>query len=372
MRRFFLLTVSLLIFIGCGVKKPTDYEGNASLEVRVTNNSGEFISQAEVYWISNFGERGEAQLTDSLGTVFFSNLSSGQYTVFAKKSMDEKIYYSGNSKINIRSSGHHKTTIQVRLNTAGLKINEIFYAGFMNNSYYFKDQFIELYNGGIDTAYLDGTLFIRCGGDALAGKDNDNDGDLDFIYFDVQQGEEHRCIWYVFQLPGDPVNGRKYPIAPGEYAVVACDAIDHRIYESNSIDLSDAEYEFYNPLFMDDPKNPNVPDYLNIIMGEYCKPVTSDFSLGTKGDIVFLASGLDSIYWDGIDINTIIDGVEYISNKDGVQRLDDSIDKGVAGIEFDKIVTKFSGMSIQRIYPGFDTNNSTVDFYILDQPTPGY
>ena len=94
--------------------------------------------------------------------------------------------------------------------------------------------------------------------------------------------------------------------------------------------------------------------------------------INLAGDIILLASGEDSEYWDGIDIDTIIDGVEYSSSKNSIHRLDTRIDKGSAGVEPDRVMTKYSGMSIQRIRPGFDTNNSTVDFMILDRPTPGY
>ncbi|NOZ60500.1 MAG: DUF4876 domain-containing protein [Calditrichaeota bacterium] len=375
MRQLFLQSMALffvIIVLNCGLKKPTTYEGNGILEVIILDDSGNPVPEADVFLTSHLGEVGSRQLTDSLGQTNFSGLSSSEYTVKASKSIDEKVGYLGSEKISLESGKQETLTVRMRLNTAGLKINEIYYAGPVNNEFYFYDQFVELYNGGADTVYLDGTILIRGGGYSLAGKDNDGDGAIDYFYFDTSDGTEHRCFVYAFKLPGVPGISRNYPLAPGEFAVVAGDAIDHREIISTSIDLSDADYEFYNPYFFRDPNNPDIPDYVNIITGEHGRETTTDFMLNLSGDILLLASGEDSVYWDGIDIDTIIDGVEYSSNKDHIHSVEERIDKGAAGVAPDKVMTKYSGMSIQRIRPGFDTNNSTVDFTILDHPTPGY
>jgi hypothetical protein len=44
------------------------------------------------------------------------------------------------------------------------------------------------------------------------------------------------------------------------------------------------------------------------------------------------------------------------------------VDAGFGGVG----LTRYSGYSIERKEPGFDTNNSTVDFVNLTRPTPGY
>ncbi|OQX84569.1 hypothetical protein B6D60_09070 [candidate division KSB1 bacterium 4484_87] len=375
MRQVAMKLIALLFVISvlsCGLKKPTVYEGHGTLRVKVLDDAGDPVAGAVVYWTSHVGEVGPRQLSDSTGQTVFQGLSSSEYTIKAGKALDEKIGYLGSEKISLESGKEDSLTVQMRLNTAGLKINEIYYAGPVNNEFYFYDQFIELYNSGADTVYLDGTIFIRGGGYNLAGKDNDGDGAIDYFYFDTSDGTEHRCFVYAFKLPGIPGVSKNYPVAPGEFVVVASDAIDHREIISTSIDLSNADYEFYNPYFFRDPNNPDIPDYVNIIDGAHGRETTTDFMLNLSGDILLLASGVDSVYWDGIDIDTIIDGIEYSSNKDHIHSLELSIDKGFAGTAPDKVMTKYSGMSIQRIRPGFDTDNSTVDFTILDHPTPGY
>lgn len=361
-----------IFYHSCGLKKPTELEGRGTLQVQVVDDQAAPVAFAQVQWISLLGVRSSFQTADSAGMLTFIKLASSEYTVSATKELAESVAYVGSEKVSVTSGHESSVTVPVRLNTTGLKINEIYYAGPSNREFYFYDQFIELYNGSEDTVYLDGTIIIRGGNYNLAGHDTDDDGDLDYFYFDTSDGLEHRCFVYAFQLPGEPVNGRDYPLAPDAYAVVAGDAIDHREIIPTSIDLSDAEYEFYNPYFFRDPNNPAIPDYLNIITGEHGRETTVDFMINLAGDIILLASGEDSEYWDGIDIDTIIDGVEYSSSKNSIHRLDTRIDKGSAGVEPDRVMTKYSGMSIQRIRPGFDTNNSTVDFMILDRPTPGY
>lgn len=367
-----LLILWILIVTSCGLKKPTELEGRGILYVRVVDEQQMPVAQAQVRWTSLLGIQGPSQITDSSGRIIFSHLASSEYIVSAFKELDESVAYLGSQKVSVISGQKDSIVITMRLNSAGLKINEIYYTGPPNNEFYFYDQFIELYNGGEDTVYLDGSIIIRGGQYKLAGRDNDGDGDIDYFYFDPSDGEEHRCFSYAFQLPGDPVNGTDYPLAPAEYAVIASDAIDHRKIIPASIDLSSADYEFYNPYFFRDPNAPNIPDYVNIITGEYGRETTNDFLISLEGDIILLASGEDSEYWDGIDIETIIDGVEYTNNKDALLRLDQRIDKGFAGVARDRVMTKYSGMSIQRIRPGFDTNNSTVDFMILERPTPSY
>ena len=90
--------------------------------------------------------------------------------------------------------------------------------------------------------------------------------------------------------------------------------------------------------------------------------------LSLASGIVFIANGNDDDYWDGIDIDTIIDAVEYSRNSTHIKRNIYELDAGFAGIGVDS----YSGRSIQRIKPGFDTDDSFIDFNILDKPTPGY
>jgi len=85
-------------------------------------------------------------------------------------------------------------------------------------------------------------------------------------------------------------------------------------------------------------------------------------------DVVLIADGSDLDYIDGMDIESVIDGVEYASFSTHLKDIEKEVDRGFGGVG----LTKYSGQSLERVVAGFDSNNSTVDFEILDRPTPGY
>lgn len=63
----------------------------------------------------------------------------------------------------------------------------------------------------------------------------------------------------------------------------------------------------------------------------------------------------------------MVDGLEYIYNSVAfLPILNDAIDSG-----FVEGLIRWTGHSAERVSPGYDTNNSTVDFVILAHPTPG-
>lgn len=136
-----------------------------------------------------------------------------------------------------------------------VKINELYYPG--TPFYTYQDQFVELYNAGNNTAYLDGALIIR-GPDTLATR--------------------------VYRFPGMH-GGTQYPIEPGEFKVVAQDAYDFWALDSTSVDLSNADFEtFYSNEEPpgDNPAVPNLSDALEIDV---------DFILDRRVGQVLLAIG---------------------------------------------------------------------------------
>jgi len=135
-----------------------------------------------------------------------------------------------------------------------VKINEVYYAGTPNYTY--QDQFVELYNAGTTTAYLDGALIMR-GVDTLASR--------------------------VYQFPGE-VGGTTLPIEPGQFVVVAQDAWDFSS-DPYSMDLSTADYETYSPYEEDPGDNPDVPNLSDVI------ELLADFVMDLRVGQVLLATG---------------------------------------------------------------------------------
>ena len=168
-------------------------------------------------------------------------------------------------------------------------------------------------------------------------------------------------VIYAYKFPGK-AGEKHYPFYPKQFLVLAGDAIDHRKAVSTSIDLSHADWEFYNQYMPADIDNPNVPNLINMRPDN-----TSKFLINMVRDIVAVSSGVDSVWNDGIDISTIIDAVQYSSNPNLLKTLDDRVDRGVAPFP-----PRYSGKSIQRKEPGMDTNDGNIDWEILPHPTPGW
>jgi hypothetical protein len=113
--------------------------------------------------------------------------------------------------------------------------------------------YIEIYNNSDTTIYLDGMILGRgfriywddppystCA--AMEPFRNDPDG-----------------VWsmYFHQFPG---SGAEYPLAPGQIAVVAMDAIDHSEYLVGLPDLTHADFELLGSADVDNPAVPNMAD----------------------------------------------------------------------------------------------------------------
>jgi len=238
-----------------------------------------------------------------------------------------------------------------------LKINELFFCGSDTSSYYFYGQYCELYNGSSDTLYLDGMILTR---QRSVEADVEN-SPLNYV----------RAI-YAYQFPGTPVTGKEYPIAPGEIIVIASDAMDHTMWSKNSVDLSNAHWETYNPQKAD-YDNPYVPNLIPIN-----PDIGPDWMLNLSHDAVVLATGENWFLENYVNssgngsvqiiirLDEVIDGVEFSSSLD-IKYLTVRVDEGFAGSG----ISKYSGISIERREPGLDTDNSTFDFTNVE-PTPGY
>lgn len=288
------------------------------------------------------------------GRLLLNYLPTASYNVSVRRThpLDPNIVLVG-SLLGVRVlSGNPVTdTVHARaISSTGICINEIYSAGPINTIFFFFDQFLELYNAGDSVRYLDGMMIMRVSGNNDGrgpGADEGNDGDID-------------GVTYAFRFPGKP-GGQQYPLYPRQFVVLAGDAADHRTLVAGSVDLSTAEWEFYNQFSAEDIDNPRSPNLINMIPEK-----TSDFLISLTNDVIVLASGRDSAWADGIDITTVIDGVEYQSGPTSLKTLDPRIDRGFA-----LSPPRYSGRAMQRRDPGSDGNDSSIDFEIIPAPTPG-
>lgn len=349
-----LLLAFLVLFMGCYNDSPSLQDGDFGMELYM-KLEGDPVRNLPVK-ISSMGYAAPAlyDTTDELGKVSFAGLPMSEYKIningmgivpsFLNPGEEDTILVAGSKVLSPDGNDFLVDSVETIASgsTGGIKINEIYSCGPPNNFFYFYDQFFELYNSSDDTLYLDGMIFCRM------GKFLEN-------------------VTYIFQFPGEPLGGTEnYPIYPDSFVVVASDAYDHRgeIFNGNaSVDLTNADFEFKNSLELNDPDNPDVPNLENLEVGH-----TLDFMVGVTGDVVLIADGSDVDYTDGIEMESVIDCVEWSSKSDHVKEIEDALDRGFGGVG----QGKYSGTSLERISPGFDTNNSTIDFVIIPAPTPGY
>ena len=301
--------------------------------------------------------------TNSQGMIDASNLLASHYTISVNQQVSDAFSIFGNKEKDIYSTQAGIDTIYLRgMPSAGLIINEMYYCGPVNNVFYIFDLFVELYNNSDKVQYLDGAIISRC-----SKKDEEASSIVT-----GSDGLLYVRVIYAFQFPGTP-GGKQYPVQPGEYVVVAGDAVDHRLAVANSIDLSKANWEFYNPLATDIDVA-SVPNVTNIL-----SKTTTDFMVGITGDALVLSSGKKGVRMEGtdamLDLTTILDGIQWLNKVTSTRKLDGRVDAGTAGVG----IPSYSGKSVERIpvdknnpKKKSDTNNSTIDFGINEKPTPGY
>ena len=358
MKTQILLLFLLFAAASCFREQPTQVDGSLNLTLYVKFEDS-FLDSLPVtiktydYNIASF--RG---VTDSCGVVTFESIPWAEYLITIKSTtivtsaLDsnamDTVTVIASTLITPTETSINENTITDTIYTIasgaqpGLKINEIYSAGPPNRSFYFYDQFIELYNSSNDTIYLDGMVICR-------------------------MWHMLESVTYIFQFPGEPLVGREYPVPPETFVVIAQDAMDHTNIPNlplpESVDLSNADWEFRNSADYGDFDNPDVPNLDNIEVGHRL-----DFMIGLTMDVVLIADGSDLDYLDGMDIESVIDCVEYASSATHIKDIEKELDRGFGGVG----LTKYSGQSLERVTAGFDSNNSTVDFEIIDHPTPGY
>jgi hypothetical protein len=352
--------VGLILISGCIEKPPTQVDGTSSLQVfALADTSTEAgiekyvrFPSARVILTSEYGIK--IVTTDSSGYVLILHLPASTYSVSVQGNytfIDTIYQFSGNiENFLLTPTAMLAETVKAKpVLATGIVINEIYSCG-APSYLYFWDLFIELYNAGHTVKYLDGAIVMRVNssdGSNLPGQDWQKNGSMN-------------GVTYIYKFPGNS-GDKKYAVNPGQFVVLASNAIDHSKQAPGAVDLSHSDWEFYNQYSGTSADNPGVPNLTNMKSSN-----TTPFLIGLTSDIVVIASGEDTIYTDGIKISTIWDGVEYRSSTTSNKTLDSRIDRGRAISP-----PKYSGQSLQRRGPGFDSNNSSFDFEIIPKATPG-
>ncbi len=125
---------------------------------------------------------------------------------------------------------------------ADFVIEEVYFAGSTTpeGKQYLADQYIKIYNNSDSVLYADGLVILES-----AFKTSQK---YDYTPDIMSRAMAVQCV---YAIPG---NGKDYPVQPGKSLLICDKAIDHREANSNSFDLSNADFEWFD----DSDKNPDI------------------------------------------------------------------------------------------------------------------
>ena len=363
---FVIITLFLILSCTLDIEPPASMRFSASVTIVDTTATGNdsLVADADVMMQSiTYGETYEAT-TNMFGVASFSGLLPDRYNILAtgnRVSLTEIVIINGqlqDTSLFIENNG----TLELELiaqtsTTSALVISEIYYSGAIPNPVpqYFHDQFTEIYNNSDQTLYLDSLLMA----------------DVEYGY--VDDSLLHATHAYMF--PGD---GDDYPIGPGEFIVIAQDAIDHSPAPIRSVNLVNAEFEYY----VADKGDVDNPNSVNFIQIHHKYGVDFLYSVFSNGVLLLKVedpyeNGYDEFERILLPKSGVIDGVEYRDNVSelNMKRIDASIDGGLTGG-----IPSYSSQSVERNIDRYeegrmilmDNNNSSLDFHVNNPPTPGW
>jgi hypothetical protein len=222
---------------------------------------GNGIPAATVVLEQGGGETDTA-LTDLTGWVRFTGLIEGRYRVSAVRILSEgeraatgltEVYAlgGGTSAVVLRADDSLRITARTgrrgSLTITEIRHGQAVYPGIGSYPFSF---FIEVYNNGNTTAYLDGLLLGY-------GWFKYLDNVPPFSCADYAGFVDPEGLWaeYIFRFPG---SGQQYPLPAGGVAVIATDAIDHSAAVPNEPNLARAQFEFVGEADVDNPSAANM------------------------------------------------------------------------------------------------------------------
>lgn len=225
---------------------------------------GDVLPGATVTARREFSTRAESGTTDDAGTVTFTELLPGTYQISVLRILTEEergllgpadadVDAFGGGRTTTLSPPATETAVSARATRRGsLVISEIFPTTWIGDGFYRFGGFIEIYNNADTTIFLDGKL-VGNGPTFFADAPNhDRPCSLTQQWQADADGLWTPRLW---RLPG---TGQQYPLAPGETAVLATDAVDHRDVDPRWPDLSNAEFEFFSHADVDNPAAGNI------------------------------------------------------------------------------------------------------------------
>jgi hypothetical protein len=252
-----------LLSIGCDpgevtVSRPslTGVSGHV-LDVRVVRD-GEAVEGADVRHVRvDVRDMVWAEgSTDSAGLARFEDVSGFLWVIAEWEGADGRIW-GGGEKIRMPGSGDASLDVPVfPPRRGGVVISEIYMqapdAWETGAFYYQYSKYIELANNSDRTVHLDGMVLGKAYTLwSLASSWPDVCADNEAVRNDPEGVWSH-VHW---RIPG---SGTEHPLAPGEVALIAVIAADHREIHPTMLDISNAHFEIGLADVADNPAAPNL------------------------------------------------------------------------------------------------------------------
>ena len=184
--------------------------------------------------------------------IMLENLEAGTYNIAVNGHLDftlngvagqKDFEVSSENVVLSTTATSMKMTVSTFTAQGGFVISEIFFTGTSTSEgkSYSGDQYIIITNNSDVTLYADSIAVLESA--FLTTTKEDYTPDIMSTHFSVQA-----C----YMIPG---TGRSVPVEPGESLTLAINAIDHTAEQPNSINLTGADFEFF-----DETSNPNFTD----------------------------------------------------------------------------------------------------------------
>lgn len=269
---FTLAVLAILFFVGCSDDEETVKQSLTYVNVKFPKDMEAKNPRIEtanfVLTNVNTGDR-IARQVDYFPVSYF-NVEDGLYniSVIGKMKYDAPIAGGGTVTkiVDVRALQENVSILGGNLNftmeffpvhsaSNSLVISEVFFADTQTpekKQYGGGDQYIELYNNSDKIIYADGFC--------IAETKLNTTMKLNEYTPDIRQ--DFTPVSAVYRIPG---SGKDYPIKPGETLLLVDVAINHKTQNTNSFDLSKANFEWFDGLDAKDVDVPEVPNLEKII-----------------------------------------------------------------------------------------------------------
>ena len=254
-----MMPTTVLCLTSCSSDDPIPVIPNAVVTLEIPSNLENTVLSGATATLTNVQTQ---QVTTVDGTLFtkegndykvmLNNLEAGTYNVTINGLLEFTMNgVAGQKDFEVKSENvvlnETNTSMKMTVSTftaqGGFVISEIFYTGTTTSEgrSYSGDQYIIITNNSDVTLYADSIAVLESA--FLTTTKEDYTPDIMSTHFSVQA-----C----YMIPG---TGKSVPVEPGKSLKLAVNAIDHTAEQAGSINLSDADFEFF-----DETSNPNFTD----------------------------------------------------------------------------------------------------------------